>query len=247
MTPPRFFLPPESIIPPVVAFLPERCAQIANVLRLKAGDAVHVIGQGGEEYHVLLTSVNRKEVLGRIESSVFPGTEPVVHLELWVCTSRREKVEWIIQKCTEIGASSFRFLVSERSLVQSLADIESKIPRWQQIAMEAAEQSGRVKIPELLPPLALKQAVALPDDQDTLKCIAWELDQEHTIRELAGQIGKPSRIILLTGPEGGFSESEVQLAVQYGFQQITLGKRIYRLETAAMVGCVLLLDAFKSL
>ena len=247
MTPPRFFLPPESITPPAIAFPPDRCSQIANVLRLKAGDAVHVIGPGGVEYHVRLTSVNRKEVLGMIESSAFPGSEPVVHLELWVCTSRREKVEWIIQKCTEIGASGFRFLVSERSLVQSLADIESKIPRWQQIAMEAAEQSGRVKIPELLPPLSLKQAVALPDDHDTLKCIAWELDEEHTIQELAGQIGKPSRIILLTGPEGGLSESEVHLAVQHGFQQITLGKRIFRLETAAMVGCVLLLDAFKSL
>ncbi len=247
MTAPRFFLPPECFSPPVVIFPPDRCAQITNVLRLKPGDNVNVIGPDGAEYQVLLTAVNRKEVQGRIENTSYPRTEPGIHLELWVCTSRREKVEWIIQKCTEIGASSFRFLISERSLVQNLADIESKTVRWQQIAMEAAEQSGRVKVPELLPPLSLKQAVALPDDHDTLKCIAWELDEEHTIQELAGQIGKPSRIILLTGPEGGLSESEVHLAVQHGFQQITLGKRIYRLETAAMVGCVLLLDAFKCL
>jgi len=158
-----------------------------------------------------------------------------------------EKAEWIIQKCTEIGASGLRFLVSERSLVQNLADIESKIVRWQQIAMEAAEQSGRVKVPELLPPLPLKQAVALPDDSHTLKCIAWELDQKHTILELTRANPDATRIILLTGPEGGFSDAEVQLAVRHGFQQITLGKRIYRLETAAMVGCVLLLDAFQSL
>lgn len=247
MTPPRFSLPSECITPPAVNFPPGRCAQVSNVLRLKTGDVVNVFGQDAAEHQVVLTSVSRTSVQGQIENTFYPDTEPQINLELWVCASRREKVEWIIQKCTEIGASSFRFLVSGRSLVQNLADIETKTARWQQIAMEAAEQSGRVKVPSILPPLHYKQAVMLPFETDVMKCIAWELDQEHTALQATHAKDAFCKAILLVGPEGGFSEDEVQLAVKQGFQPITLGKRVYRLETAAMVGCVLLLEAFNSL
>ncbi len=247
MTPPRFSLPADCITPPEVNFPSDRWTQVSNVLRLKKGDVVNVFGPDGAEHQVFLTTVSRAAVQGKIEKTIFPDTEPGISLELWVCASRREKVEWIIQKCTEIGATSFRFLVSERSLVQKLADIESKTERWQQIAMEAAEQSGRVSVPKILPALHLKQSVVLPAEEYTLKCIAWELDQTHSIQEVAQVNKKVRNVILLVGPEGGFSEAEVQLVTQHGFQQVTLGKRIYRLETAAMVGCVLLLDAFRSL
>ena len=247
MTPPRFSLPSECITPPAVNFPPDRCAQVSNVLRLKTGAVVNVFGQDGAEHQVVLTSVSRNAVQGRIENTFYPDTEPRINLELWVCSSRREKVEWVIQKCTEIGASSFRFLVSGRSLVQNLADIETKTARWQQIAMEAAEQSGRVKVPAILPPLHYRQAVMLPFAADVIRCIAWERDQNHTVQDILPAKEIVSKAILLVGPEGGFNEDEVQLAEKHGFQPVTLGKRVYRLETAAMVGCVLLLEAFNSL
>jgi 16S rRNA (uracil1498-N3)-methyltransferase len=164
-----------------------------------------------------------------------------------VCASRREKIEWIIQKCTEIGAASFRLLVSERSLVQKIEDIQQKQDRWQQIAMEAAEQSGRVHVPEILLPLHIQQALSLPSGADTLKCIAWELDRQHTIDQLLQQIIPPQKVILVIGPEGGLSDTEVQFALDNGFHAITLGNRIFRLETAAIVGCVLMLNAFHTL
>jgi 16S rRNA (uracil1498-N3)-methyltransferase len=247
MTPPRFYIPPEYIQTPVVTFPPDRCSQINNVLRLKTGDLVHVFDISGAEYQVRLTVVQRNDVQGEIITVLHPQTEPALALELWVCASRREKIEWIIQKCTEIGVSSFRFLVSERSLVQKVEDIQQKKDRWQQIAMEAAEQSGRIHVPEILPPFHIQQALSLSTRADTLKCIAWELDRQHTIDQLLQQIILPQKVILVIGPEGGLSDAEVQFALDNDFHAITLGNRIFRLETAAMVGCVLILNAFHTL
>ncbi len=247
MTPSRFYIPPECIQSPVVSFPPDRCSQITNVLRLKAGERVHVFDISGAEYQVRLTVVHRNDVQGEIETVLHPQTEPAIALELWVCASRREKVEWIIQKCTEIGAASFRFLVSERSLIQKVDDIQQKKERWQQIAMEAAEQSGRVHVPEILPGLHIQQALSLPTGADTLKCIAWELDRQHTIDQLLQQVTHPQKVLLVIGPEGGLSDAEVQQALENEFHAVTLGNRIFRLETAAMVGCVLMLNAFHTL
>lgn len=247
MTPPRFYIPPEYITPPRVTFPRDRYAQIVNVLRLKMGNVVYVFGINGMEYQVRISSLQQPEIQGEIVAVLQPQTEPAIHLQLWVCASRREKMEWIIQKCTEIGTASFRFLVSERSLVQKVPDLLSKTERWQQIAMEAAEQSGRVAIPEVLPALQLKQALLQPANPEQLKLIAWELDRQHSIQQLVQEKPDRKQAILLIGPEGGLSDVEVQLAIQHGFHTVTLGNRIYRLETAAMVGCVLLLDAFHSL
>ncbi len=247
MTPPRFYIPPEYINPPVVHFPRDRFAQIVNVLRLKPGDQVHVFGINGMEYQVRLSRVQQREIQGEIVAVLHPQTEPAIALQLWVCASRREKMEWIIQKCTEIGVTSFRFLVSERSLVQKVPDLLSKSERWQQIAMEAAEQSGRVNIPQILPAMQLQHALAQPADAEVLKLIAWELDRQHSIQQLIQDKTDRKQSILLIGPEGGLSDTEVKLALQHDFHAVTLGKRIYRLETAAMLGCVLILDALHAL
>ncbi len=247
MTPPRFYLPPGSIQAPVVHFPADRYPQMANVLRLKAGDVVHVFDISGAEYQVRIEVIQRKEIRGVIEEIIHPQTEPAIALELWVCATRREKIEWIIQKCTEIGVARFRMLVSERSLVQNLDDVQQKTVRWQQIAMEAAEQSGRTQVPLILPALTFQSAVAGQYDQSILKCIAWELDREHTIEQVINKHKSPQSVILLIGPEGGLSDAEVKLALEYGFHAITLGQRIFRLETAAIVGSVLMLKAYNAL
>jgi 16S rRNA (uracil1498-N3)-methyltransferase len=145
----------------------------------------------------------------------------------------------MLQKCTEIGAAGFLPVISQRSLVQGKTDTLAKYERWQMILKEAAEQSGRGMIPQLLPPANLKEAVMSTRDEYALRLIPWEDEKQTGIKAILGE-GKPARVAVLIGPEGGFSAEEVQTATQAGFLRVTLGKRILRMETAAVVSAALI-------
>jgi 16S rRNA (uracil1498-N3)-methyltransferase len=122
--------------------------------------------------------------------------------------------------------------------VQEKADAEAKYARWKMILKEAAEQSGRGRIPELLPTASLAEAVQAAARANPLCIIPWEEERNTGLKNvLAGK--KVTKIAALIGPEGGFSVDEVQSAVDAGFQKVTLGKRILRMETAAVVTAAL--------
>jgi 16S rRNA (uracil1498-N3)-methyltransferase len=155
----------------------------------------------------------------------------------------REKFEWVLQKCTEIGISRFVPVVTQRSLVQAMDLKPSKLERWQKIISEAAEQSRRGRIPELSEPMKLAKALAQHGAEVAM--IPWEGMEVAsatavTIRStLAGKT--PQTIALFIGPEGGFAPEEIELAQRHNVQPITLGKRILRAETAAIVAPALII------
>lgn len=235
----RFFVVPDCFVGDRVV-LPENIAhQIRNVLRLRAGAAIMVLDNTGWEYEVLLRRVDRQQVVGEAVAKRPSPNEPSVQLTLYQALMKRDKFEWVLQKGTEIGVTHFVPLVTQRSLVQDVDIKEGKQLRWEKILTEAAEQSRRGCIPTLHSPQTLAEALAARTAQPGL--IAWEAAEDLTIREVLTDGERPSRISLFIGPEGGFAAEEVAAAQAAGLQAITLGKRILRAETAALVATALVL------
>ena len=176
--------------------------------------------------------------------------EPSVKLNLAYSLARREKVEWIIQKGTELGITGFVPYISSRSLVQDLKMNRARQDRLESIAREASEQSMRSKLPVILPVTSYEKMLKNTADHD-LKLIAWEGTaivqriSSETLKPLEGN--KQRSLVLLIGPEGGFSADEVKLAEEYGFQQISFGNSILRMETACIAGSAILRNLVDSL
>ena len=175
------------------------------------------------------------------------------------------KFEWVLQKGTEIGVAAFVPVITRRSLVRDAGDVgENKLERWRRIIKEAAEQSGRGKLPTIGPAVPL--AVALsglfsPPEQEgsgslplrgrvrekefvtpaTRALIAWEGEPERTLRQALGETKGLTDVALFIGPEGGYEAAEVEAAAAHRAIPITLGRRVLRTETAAVVGAALVL------
>ena len=129
------------------------------MLRLKAGDEVEALDNQGKAFLVKLAQGPDQILFGEILSSRSVDTEPLVRLTLYFGLTQREKVEWILQKGTEVGVSAFQPYISRRTLAQQAGSAEKHMVRWEAILREASEQSGRGRIPELFPPLKFKDAV----------------------------------------------------------------------------------------
>jgi 16S rRNA (uracil1498-N3)-methyltransferase len=239
----HFFLDPESIQDGVVTFPEDISRQIKNVLRLKLKtDAVIVLDNSGWEYLVQLTGNKGQNVFGEITGQQLGRPEAAVELRLCYSLTRREKMETILQKATEIGVTSFQPYISSRSLVQDRWQNSARQERLTAIIREAAEQSMRAKLPALKPVLNYEEML-IGAEGCGVKLIAWESTAivSQVCQEMLslGETAKPE-IALLIGPEGGFSSDEVALAEEHGFQQISLGTNILRMETACIAACAII-------
>lgn len=234
----RFFLTPEQIAGPTARFNSEQSRQMRHVLSLRPGDRVLALNGLGGQYEVALTEVSDTRVVGQVVGQVEAAGEPDVRLTLYQSLLRREKFEWVLQKGTEIGVAAFAPVITRRSLVRDTEDVTpEKLTRWQRIIKEAAEQSGRGLLPELSPPVQF--GAALGSINADCAIIAWEGDTPHTIREALRPGGRS--VALFIGPEGGFDPDEVNEATACGVIPVTMGRRILRTETAAIVGAALIL------
>lgn len=236
----RFFLPPANIQAGQVVFPEAVSRQMVQVLRLKDGTSVTVLDGEGMEYQVKLSVLDPHCCEGQVESQGECGNEPRTQITLYLCLTQREKFEWILQKCTEVGVCRFVPVISSRSLVQDTREIANKYDRWRRILQEAAEQSHRGRVPELADPVNFSAAVKEAAGSNTCCLIPWEEEESLSLKQALTQ--KPvENLSILIGPEGGFSKEEVDRAQESGFLSVTLGKRILRMETAAVVACALAL------
>jgi 16S rRNA (uracil1498-N3)-methyltransferase len=242
----RFFLTAQEISKrEMVSFPPEISHQILHVLRMKTGDRVEVLDNSGRGYLVELALSDFQEVQGQVIEAYRVETEPGLFLSLCFGLTSRDKVEWILQKATEIGVSEFRPFVSSRTLVQSTDLGKKKQDRWERIIREAAEQSGRGRLPVLHPPCEYDHLLDVLADSFPRCLLAWE---DADVDALGLQDLPPvERIALLIGPEGGFEPGEARAARRSGCQIVSLGKRILRMETAAMVFPALILHGYGEL
>ena len=233
----RFFITPEELQPAEITFSAARSRHIARELRLKIGERCVVLDNQGGEFLVELTRVDSDECNARVIQKTI-AEEPSIMLMMLLSLTHRDKFEWMLQKCTEIGASVFQPVITSRSMVQRKPEAEGKYERWRMIIQEAAEQSGRGKLPDLLPVEKLDAAVINTARDYDLCLIPWEREQVTSFK--AALRGKQARsVAVFIGPEGGFAEDEVRHAVEAGFTPVTLGKRILRMETAAVAAATL--------
>jgi len=236
----RFFLAPELIQTDHIFFPADQSHQISRVLRLETGKKVLVLDGLGQEYLVELTSVDPLMVEGKIIEVSRAMGEPNTLIHLFVGLTQREKFEWILQKCTEIGVSAFTPLVTTRTLIQKKGEVEEKYPRWQKIIREAAEQSHRGIIPVLEPVRQFNQLMTEKLASETMGLFLWEEEAKKDLKAIL-QTAANRQINLVVGPEGGFTREEAALAVNSGYTSISLGKRILRVETAAILAAGLVI------
>jgi 16S rRNA (uracil1498-N3)-methyltransferase len=226
----RFFVPPEWIHGDTVTLEDAVAHQIRNVLRMRPGARVVVLDNAGSEYEIELAAVGKSEVRGIVVEERPVWGEPEAAITLYQCLLKKDNFEWVLQKCTEIGVSRFVPVMSQRTVVQGVK--ANKIARWERIITEAAEQSGRGRVPELTEPVAFEQAINEARAFERV-LIPWEQASARGLRDVLESDTK--QIAIYIGPEGGFDAGEIALAEGAGAIPVTLGPRILRAETAAVV------------
>lgn len=225
----------------VVLLDKDQTHQIRDVLRISEGEHIIVLDNDGLEYDVALTKVRHQEVVGQIIAKRPASREPTTQITLFQSLLSRDKFELVLQKCTEVGVSAFVPIVTERSLVRDTTVKPEKFDRWQRIITEAAEQSHRGRIPHLSPPMTFGQALEQFNNFDC-RLIAWPVEGAVTLKQALRSIGKdvPETVALMIGPEGDFSPQEVEQAKNSDAIPISLGPRILRTETAAIIALALI-------
>ncbi len=233
----RFFVPPESIVSDVVAIPQPQARQIARVLRLAPGDQIVALDDTGVEYEVVLTDVDAKGASGKVVDRRPALGEPQRRIVLYQALLKSDRFELVLQKCTELGVSAFVPFVSGRTVVRERAKghTRSRVDRWLRIVTEAAEQSRRGRIPTILDPVTLQEAV---EGASGTTIMPWEDERDSglrtTISQALTEADGASDVAIIVGPEGGFAEDEVDFAREHGVRVVNLGRRILRAETAAI-------------
>jgi 16S rRNA (uracil1498-N3)-methyltransferase len=236
----RFFVKADALSGRGVV-LDEQAHQLRDVLRLRAGERIIVLDNHGWEYEVVLSKVGRGEVRGEVAEKRQAGGEPKVRITLYQSMVSREKFEWVLQKCTEVGVAAFVPVIAQRSIVKGGQEIKvNKLQRWKRIIQEAAEQSHRGLIPELESPIKFEDAAKRIDNSNCWLVGSPQADGASLAACLkdfncAGGVG------LFIGPEGGFTDAEMETLLARGAKAFSLGKRILRTETAAVVASAIVL------
>ena len=208
-------------------------AQHAKVLRLKAGEQVLLCDGEGNEALCSVTDFGKDlcqvEVLERRPSA----TEAALRVSVYMAFPKSDKLEHVIQKATELGAYEIVTFPSARCISKpDDKSLKKKLERWQKIALSAAEQSGRGRIPQVIVLDSFAQALSRAAACD--KALMFYEHEEATTLHMALSDGQFNTVSLLTGPEGGLEEKEVEQARAAGLQVCTLGRRILRCETAPL-------------
>jgi 16S rRNA (uracil1498-N3)-methyltransferase len=237
----RFFLLDQKIEPAHRVDLQAIRHQLVRVLRAQPGERIVLLDGSGGEFVAELRQVDRQGVWADIVEQRNAAAEPQLCLTLYPCALKADKLEWVLQKGTELGVSRFVPVISQRTVARPVGDLAKKLTRWQAIVREAAEQCGRARLPELTPPLAWQEAVAQANGP---RVVLWEeaaADCAGLAAWAAGQRDHARAASLLIGPEGGLTAGEVLLAQAHGWQAATLGRRILRAETAAIAAVAIIM------
>lgn len=232
----RFKVEPGSIQDGCVTLTGKDLKHLGQVLRLGAGDKIRVFDGSGMEYEAKLVSINREKATAEIEDSFRPGTEPGIRVTLFQGLPKGEKMDLIVQKTVELGIYRIIPVITQRSVVRpDNKDRAKKAQRWSKIAKEASRQCGRAYVPSVLAPLDFNEAFNLLGGYGSV-LLLYENERKKCLKEVLKcyTINKINDIALFVGPEGGFSDGEVEKFLNLGYDVAGLGKRILRTETAAI-------------
>ena len=230
----RVYVPPETLDEPVISLSDDKAHYIARVLRLRGGDDVGLFDGSGREWLVRLTRVSAGLVQGERVSVLAtpPPCDKVVVLGQGL--PQGAKMDWIVEKCSELGLSALVPLHTELSAVRSVGQrINERMARWHRIAAAAAGQCGRRTLLKLGTPSSVADFCARYDTA-AVKIICWEREKSRGVRQVLEAGNDRYPVAVLVGPESGFTEDEVAVAETHGFVPVSLGPRRLRTETAAV-------------
>ncbi|HEY6118588.1 MAG TPA: 16S rRNA (uracil(1498)-N(3))-methyltransferase [Pyrinomonadaceae bacterium] len=240
----RFFAPPNSFDADrqSVTIPADETRHLRDVLRIGSGDVVFVFDGVGNEYECIVSEPQRESTRLNILSKVAPrGAESPLQLTLALALLKGEKFDLVIQKTTELGVQTIIPIATRFAdvRIKDKRDVDHKVRRWQRIALEAAKQCGRARVPMVSVPTDLSELLGSMPKKDCARLLFSErLGQpfEATINE----IEKPASIIALVGSEGGWADEEIEHARASGWKILTLSGRTLRAETAAIAVTALL-------
>jgi 16S rRNA (uracil1498-N3)-methyltransferase len=230
----HFYAPPGSVTPPTLTITGSELTHMTHVMRMREGDAIRVVDGGGNSYDAIITSITRQAASCRITSRTQGLHEPARALTLAAGMLKNpSRFDYLVEKACEIGAMRIVPLLTERTIPR-----HAKTDRWQKLCIAAMKQSGRCVLPRVLEPVTFREFISSPGEPHALKYIPHgQAEVPLTPSRTAGD----APAIVCIGPEGGFSDEEVALAQEAGFEPVSLGARRLRTETAALVACAIVL------
>ena len=244
---PVFFVPLQYPTPSIVSITGDLLIHLRDSLRVTVGETLWFGNGQGARYRVEITGVSKREVTGRILETIQQPPRHAPRLILGQSLLKGEKMDWVIQKATELGVNEIVPIESRHSVVQLKADrIDHQLTRWERIALEAAQQSEQWRIPAIARPQSLAQLLTSHASGCTILMLAERRD--GTSLQTVPLPQDASRCVLvLVGPEGGWSKEEMETAEKAGVEPTTLGTRILRAETAAIATMSILQSRFGNL
>ncbi|MCI0483926.1 MAG: 16S rRNA (uracil(1498)-N(3))-methyltransferase [candidate division NC10 bacterium] len=230
----RFYVTGKPIPGGDVRFSPAQARQITRVLRMGVGSRVLTFNGTGREWEVEIVTASPRQVVGRVVAERSLTRESPLRVVLLQGLLKGPKMDFLIQKATEMGVAEVVLLTTRRTVAEG----SGKVARWERIAIEAAEQSGRLTLPRITGPHPLEGYVAGPGSGTAL--VLWEGERVGTLGALLDQMPPPGEVRIVVGPEGGLELDEVALLTRAGFVPVSLGPRTLRAETAAVAALAIL-------
>jgi len=222
-----------------IALPPQAGAHVARVLRLVVGDELTLFDGRGGEWQARITGVRGKAVEATVGAHLAVERESPLQVTLLQALARGEKMDWVLQKATELGVARIVPVATERSVVQLDGErADRRIAHWQGVVAAACEQCGRNRLPEILPPARLEAACAA--STATLKLLLAPGATASLAAVAASATRAANGLALLIGPEGGLADAEQAVAMRAGFQPVSFGPRVLRTETASIAALGLL-------
>lgn len=231
---PVFFVLPQCITPPTVSISGDLLVHLRDSLRIIIGETLWFGDGQGIRYRAEIIDISKRAVTGRILGTVQEPPRRTPRLCLGQSLLKGEKMDWVIQKATELGVSEIVPIGSPHSVVQLKADrVDNRLTRWQRIALEAAQQSEQWRVPTIASPQSLA-ALLTSRAAGTIILMLTERREGKSLQMVELPQGATASVLILIGPEGGWSKEEVHIAEQAKALPITLGRQILRAETAAI-------------
>jgi 16S rRNA (uracil1498-N3)-methyltransferase len=231
---PTFFVDRGNISGDTAVLSGTEAGHMLRSLRLRTGDSFYAFDGEGNRYRMRILEATSRSLRAEILESFPPEPPPEVAVILVVGLPKADKMDFILEKATELGCSRVIPFRSSRTIPRLDArDAGKRLLRWERIALAASKQCGSGRVPDISPLLSFPDALRAASAAEG-KVLFYEGEGRFGLKKVLGRMSNASSIALLIGPEGGFSEDEVEEAERAGFHRAGLGARILRVETAAV-------------
>lgn len=236
----KFFVTPNNIIGKKAIIEGDDVKHIYKVLRLQVGDKIIINNSQGQEYLGSISDINKSSVTVDLLETVEHNAESNIQIDLYQGLPKSSKMDYIVQKATEIGVNSIIPIITERVVVKNEISEFKKTDRWKRIALEACKQCKRTLIPEVKGPMIFGDLIKNLKEYDLI-VVPYENKEHYGIKKMCKNIKNEIKTVaIIIGPEGGFEEEEIKSMEAIGAHIVTLGPRILRTETAGIVTAALL-------